>query len=110
MSTEYIYSKVEHKNREKEDCIREEISEENQDAHWDLSDDVASKRDHRLSLLLKGWFPYRKFSSSGSSSRMKLADRGCSSRSSRNVLGSFKNCLRFSGSKYESRRLTWKIK
>ncbi|XP_057799961.1 uncharacterized protein LOC131015556 [Salvia miltiorrhiza] len=104
------HNKVEHKRRsKKEECIHEEISEaNNEDGQWDLGDDVVSKRDHRLSLLIKGWFPYRKFS--GSSSRARLAERGCSSRSSRNVLGGFKNCLRFSGSKYESRRLTWKVK
>ncbi|KAG6409482.1 hypothetical protein SASPL_127522 [Salvia splendens] len=108
------HKKVEHRNVEKEDSIHEEISEETKEdaAHWDLRDDVGSKRDHRLSHLIKGWFPYRKFSSSSSSSnsRMRLADRGCSSRSSRNVLGSFKNCLRRSGRKNESRRLSWKIK
>ena len=106
-----IYRKVEHRNVEKEDSIHEEISEESkEDAHWDLRDDVGTKRDHRLSHLIKGWFPYRKFSSSSSNSRMRLAERGCSSRSSRNVLGSFKNCLRRSGRKNDSRRLSWKIK
>ncbi|KAH6804748.1 Ubiquitin-like superfamily protein [Perilla frutescens var. frutescens] len=96
---------VGHKNSDHD----EEILEDNHDVHWDLEDDDGvSQREHRSSLFLKGWFPYRKFSSSGS--RLRLGERGCSSRSSRNVLVSFKNCLRFSGHKYEPRRLNWKIK
>lgn len=101
---EYEPHKGKYKNSEKDESV-----EDKQDVDWELGADRAvSQRDHRLSLLLTGWFPYSKFSSS--SSRMRHADRGCSSRSSRNVLGSVKNCLRFSGNKYDSRRLSWKIK
>lgn len=81
--------KDKHKNHEKEDSM-----------DWDLGadddGDGVSRRNHRLSLLLTGLFPYHKLSSS-----MRV-DRGCSSRSSSNILGSFKN----SGSKYDSGILT----
>ncbi|KAL8063066.1 hypothetical protein ABFS82_01G003700 [Erythranthe guttata] len=88
------------KNGEKYDSNRMEIVDDNR------GDDVISRREYRLTHLFRGWFPYRKLTSSN----MRIQERRTnSSRFSYNMLGGFKNCLRPpSSNKYVSHRQTWK--
>ncbi|KAK6119542.1 hypothetical protein DH2020_046709 [Rehmannia glutinosa] len=91
-------------NSEKDDGHHIEIlKEDNQDDDHEESDDdddVVSRCECRLINLLKGLFPYRKLSNTD----MTTEERSSSPRSSHNTHGSFKNCLRFSNNKKESRR------
>ncbi|KAK6162071.1 hypothetical protein DH2020_001912 [Rehmannia glutinosa] len=64
-------------------------------------DDPDSDDEPRVLInLLKGLFPYRKLSNTD----MTTEEGSSSPRSSHNTHGSFKNCLRFSNNKKESRR------
>ncbi|KAG8375799.1 hypothetical protein BUALT_Bualt10G0138000 [Buddleja alternifolia] len=94
-------------NSEKDDSFHIEIVEENKDEHVVESDNccVISHCEYRLTHMLRGWFPYRKLTGSD----MTVEERS-SSRSSCNILASFKNVLRFSSNKYNSGSENWKGK
>ncbi|KAI3468014.1 hypothetical protein Pfo_024677 [Paulownia fortunei] len=91
-------------NSEKDEGHHIEIVEDNHDDHAESDDGVISSCEYRLTHLLRGWFPYRKLTSS----HMRIEESSSSSRFSYSMLGSFKNCLRLSSNKYESRQETWK--